>query len=146
MFVSELQLTALLEPDEWALATPLIWQERGQRIEVPVGFVTDLASIPAALRGVLSVTGRSRKPAVLHDYAYCAQVLSRADCDELLRRALIAEGMTAATARLYWAGVRAGGGSHWSDRAAGSGLEVEDFVSREDFDLAMHRQNLGFEI
>lgn len=144
MFVSDLRLEALFEPGEWALTAPLIWQEKGLRIQVPAGFVTDLASIPATLRGVLSITGISRRGAVLHDYAYCAQKMSRPDADDLLRRALLADGMRSATARLYWLGVRAGGGSHWSDREGGSGLQVGDFISPVAFSRALAQPALGF--
>jgi hypothetical protein len=145
VFASELVLAARFEPGEWALTTPLIWQEKGFRVEVPIGFVTDLASIPAILRGALNVTGLSRRAAVLHDYAYCAQTLSREHADQLLRRALIADGMPATTARLYWLGVRTGGASHWNDRAAGMGILESDFVSQEAFSDAVRQPALGFE-
>lgn len=143
MFASELRLAALFLPGEWALAESLIWQERGFRVEVPAGFVTDLASIPPILRGTLNVTGLSRRGSVLHDYAYCAQVLTRAQADDLLRRALIADGMSASTARLYWLGVRFAGGSHWDGRA---GLQRDDFVATAAYEAALRTPNAGFSI
>ncbi len=40
---------------------------------VPRGFITDFASVPAALQCILSKTGRYGKAAVIHDYIYrCA--------------------------------------------------------------------------
>lgn len=146
MFVSELCLAARFEPGEWALIAPLVWQEKGFRVEVPVGFVTDLASIPAALRGGLSVVGLSRRAAVLHDYAYCAQKLPRIETDALLLRALLADGMSAATARLYWIGVRTGGASHWSDRAPDASLQLSDFVSEAAYQAALAAVNASFTI
>jgi hypothetical protein len=127
MFVTELCVVARPEPGEWALTQPLIWQTPNLRIVVPINFITDLASIPAALRGVLNVEGLSRRPAVAHDFLYCAQTVSREDADEFLRTALIAEGESPFTAKLYWMGVRAGGGSHWDVRPAG--LQPADFAA-----------------
>jgi len=128
MFASELCLVARWEPGEWALTAPLIWQEPKLRIEVPTGFITDLASIPSGLRGSLNVTGLSRRPAVVHDYLYCVQTIQRPQADDFLRRALIAEGETFAVAQAFWLGVRLGGASHWYSRKPG--LQPEDFVQQ----------------
>lgn len=116
MFTTALDLRDYL-PGEWVLLAPMTWREGDEEIVVPRGFITDLASIPRALRGVLNVNGRSRKAAVLHDWGYCKQWASRAVIDALFRRALIAEGMHPLVARSYWLGVRAGGWIHWNARA-----------------------------
>ena len=120
MFTTELELVEIdNRPNFWRLDAPLSWVDPSvadvnmQHIIVPPDFITDLASIPAALRGLLDVNGRSRRPAALHDWLYAAQICSRAVADETLRRALIAEGESSATARVYWLGVRLGGGSAW---------------------------------
>lgn len=116
MFATALDLRDYL-PGEWVVLAPLRWRESDGEIVVPRGFITDLASIPRALRGVLNVNGRSRKAAVLHDWGYCKQWASRTEIDALFRRALIAEGMHPALARTYWLGVRAGGWIYWRKRA-----------------------------
>lgn len=135
MFVSDLALVALNGfPDYWYLAQPLIWQEPDCRIVVPPGFVTDLASVPKPLRGILDVNGRSRRPAVLHDFAYHSHNLPRADADDLLRRAIIAEGGRPWQARIYWMGVRIGGAAAY---AYSSGLTRLDFVTTEAYEAAM---------
>jgi hypothetical protein len=126
MFVTRLVL-ADFKPNEWVLERALVWHDRSKRIEVPRGFITDLASIPSAFRGVLNVNGKSRKAAVLHDYLYCEHALSRKQCDDLFYFALIAEGMSAVLARTYWLGVRGGGWIYFGKRA---GLMDADFCKQ----------------
>lgn len=64
----------------------------------------------------LDPNGRSRKPAVLHDYLYHAgrlRVFDRRAADDLLRVALRSEGASAAVAWAFWRGVRLGGWLAW---------------------------------
>lgn len=117
MFVGELDLLALTQPGLWSLDAPLTWADAQITVTCPRGFVTDLASIPRPLRGLLDVNGRSRLPAVIHDWLYAAQTVTRAQADDLLRRMLLEQGMSPAAARLYWLGVRAGGWVSWDDDA-----------------------------
>ena len=124
MFVTRLIISDF-KPNEWVLERTLVWHDRVKRIEVPCGFVTDLASIPRGLRGILNVNGRSRKAAVLHDFLYCENKLTRTECDALFYAALLAEGMNSALARTYWLGVRAGGWLYFGKRE--SGLNKDDF-------------------
>jgi hypothetical protein len=107
-FVSDLVMTDD-RPGKWTLVEPLVWDDGERRIEVPTGFVTDLASVPRLVRGVLNVNGKSRKPAVLHDYLYRTKLLKRKDADALFAKALKAEGVNALTRAIYWSGVRIGG-------------------------------------
>lgn len=131
MFATQLVLRAYA-PNEWVLERDLRWVEHfgyGRDplvLVVPRGFITDLASIPRPLRGVLNVNGRSRRAAVLHDYLYCAQRCTRAAADEIFRRALAAEGVNAVVRNTYYAGVRAGGWIYWNARKLG--LRRDDFV------------------
>lgn len=126
---SALEIRALPAENEWALTAPLHWETLTLDVKVPAGFITDLASIPRALQNVLSVTGKSRRAAVAHDWLYCVQSVSRNDADQFLRRALICEGMGSAQARVYWLGVRAGGWLAWNKRLKrGGGLHDDDFI------------------
>lgn len=112
--------------DEWIVCDPLVWTlSDGQALAVPAGFITDLASIPTMLRPFLSPTGKSRRPAIAHDFLYSSNLWSRRDADEFLRVALILEGVSIHTARLYWLGVRAGGWRYYNKRKAG--LTGDDF-------------------
>ena len=54
---------------EWELIEPLIYKKKnGEIVNVPVGFITDLASIPKFLHILIGPAGAYSKSAVLHDY------------------------------------------------------------------------------
>ena len=117
MFATPLCLQALDQVDLWYLTAPLHYRMRsGELIVVPAGFITDLASVPHAVDWIpfLNRTGRSRRPAGLHDWAYAALRWRGKDwCDALLREALVAEGLSEAQATVYFKAVQWFGGSAW---------------------------------
>lgn len=55
---------------KWVLALPMRVMYRLWRLTVPVGFITDFASIPRIGRSIIQKDGPHRLPAVLHDYLY----------------------------------------------------------------------------
>src|SRR5262245_55189884 len=60
------------------LIKPITWkpnpgQETFQAVTVPVGFVTDFASIPRIFWSALPPDGRYTYPAIVHDYLYWTQ-------------------------------------------------------------------------
>lgn len=124
MFCTRLLLSDY-KPNEWVVEKDLVYFYEGTRIVVPKGFITDLASIPRPLRGILNVNGKSRKPAVLHDYLYCSKLYERSVCDQIFYEALVSEGMNKLLAKTYWAGVRSGGWLYYNKR---EGLTKEDFI------------------
>lgn len=121
MFRSELNLIAMDgRPDLWRVAAPLIWESAGQRVTVPVGFITDLASIPHLIDWVpdLDRDGLSRRAAVLHDALYAlGRERGKDYADSLLRAALIADGMGNIGAFEYWYAVHAFGQSSYDSDA-----------------------------
>lgn len=85
-------------------------------VDVPAGYVTDLASIPQAM---LSLFGEiAQEPAVPHDFAYSTGCMPRAVADAMLREACLLTGVPAWKAKLIYLGVRVGGGAHWPAPAA----------------------------
>jgi len=78
-------------------------------VRVPAGAKTDLASIPWGMRNLFQKTGRSRKPAVVHDHLYATKWETRKICDKLFKEMLIARGYSKFQASIFYAGVRAGG-------------------------------------
>jgi hypothetical protein len=60
------QVYELLQPFSYAVGAP----DGTTVIHVPIGFLTDFASIPKPLQGILSPTGWYGKAAVLHDDLY----------------------------------------------------------------------------
>jgi hypothetical protein len=100
------------------------------RVDVPRGFVTDLASVPFFLWAVLQKTGRYGNAAIYHDYLYWQQTCTREVADRVLDRAMIEMGVDPVTRNLIWAGVRVFGGSAWEENAAEKASGAKRLVKR----------------
>jgi len=105
----------------WKLLNPLEYGSSGGLfVHIPRGFVTDLASIPKALRVFYSVNGEHREAAVLHDWGYyklghvaVGIQLTRLQVDELFLEAMEDLGVGWFKRHsMYW-GVRMGGWASW---------------------------------
>lgn len=73
-FTGTLCLLEVIPGKRWRIFDTLVWEVgsegSGVRIEIPAGFETDGATIPAALRLVLAVWGSYGRAAALHDFLY----------------------------------------------------------------------------
>lgn len=78
-------------------------------VVVPAGFVTDLASIPRLLRWVFTGHGKSREPAVVHDWLYHQLHRPRKEADQVFREALKVAGMGWLARQTMYLAVRSGG-------------------------------------
>jgi hypothetical protein len=89
---------------------------------VPMGFKTDLASIPRIMWPIFSPGEYdSIAPAVLHDWHYCCVAsVSRKLADDIFYYGLRVHGMGRVQAFIYWLGVRAIG---WNYYKHGNGLK-----------------------
>src|SRR3954447_4214512 len=103
----------------YILEEPIVWKpsadtrEPVPKIEVPKGFVTDLASIPRAFWSLLRPDGEYAYPAIIHDYLYWSQKTSREEADLIFRLAMKDFDIDSATALTIYKLVRVGGGSAW---------------------------------
>ena len=61
------------------------YENKYRAVEVPTGFVTDLASIPKIFLSILPRTARYTNAAIIHDYLYWMQTGSKEDADEILK-------------------------------------------------------------
>lgn len=110
---------------EWQLTSPLIYQDTAHgTITVPTGFVTNFASI-RSLRVVASplygtLVGYGNAACTVHDFLYAGSSLSRKECDDVLYRALRAEGVARWRASLFYIGVRVGGRGYYNSPALSS--------------------------
>lgn len=86
-------------------------------VRVPVGFVTDFASIPQVFWTMLPPDGLYTYPAIIHDYLYWEQFLSRDQSDLVLKLAMEDFKVNAAAREAIYAGVRAGGSFAWGNNA-----------------------------
>lgn len=123
MFRSNAILEVLPQPDRWRLAAPLVWSFRPDlvgAIIVPSGFETDLASVPRFLRDrkAFDVNGRSRRPAILHDYLYATGMGGKDFADDLFREALLGEGLGEVNAWAFYKAVAWFGGAPYREHAA----------------------------
>ena len=100
----------------------------GDKVTVPVGFVTDFATIPKFLWPIYPPTGLYGKAAVIHDYLYqnagyfyslgIAKKYTRLQCDGVFRTGMIALGVPHHTWSMIYHAVREFGAGHFG-RPAG---------------------------
>lgn len=71
---------------------PIVWRpnqgQTFQPVEVPEGFVTDLASIPRVFWQVVTPEGRYAYAAVVHDFLYWTQLRPKSEADQILNLAM----------------------------------------------------------
>jgi hypothetical protein len=104
----------------WAVLKPISWKpnEADSKIapvDVPIGFVTDFASIPRAFYSLLRPDGEYTYPAVLHDYLYWTQQRSREESDNILRLAMVDFQIATVTLQTIYRAVRVFGQSAWDE-------------------------------
>lgn len=88
----------------------------GMVITVEAKFVTDLASIPRLPLVYLLLNECANIPGVIHDFLYSKEVFPRLKCDQILREACLAIGVSSWKAWLIYTGVRIGGASHYGSK------------------------------
>ena len=103
---------------KWRLVKPLIYFSvvAKAQLEVPEGFVTDFASVPRIPILFDLLGDQGQMAAALHDWLYTAPhpLPSREHADDVLKEALIAQGMDEAEAILMFLGARLGGESAYT--------------------------------
>jgi hypothetical protein len=86
-FTSLLTVSPLSDGKSWWLRTPFGYdvgrEGSGDSVEVPVGFVTDFASIPRLFWILLPKWGRYGHAAVVHDFLYWQQQRRRREADSI---------------------------------------------------------------
>lgn len=116
-----LKLSRFREPI-YFLTAPIHWtpnsgQEAYEAVTVPIGFVTDFASIPTIFRSVLRPDGEYAYAAVVHDYLYWTQARSREEADQILKMAMEDFEVSKLTVEVIYNAVRVGGNIAWNGNA-----------------------------
>lgn len=104
---------------DFTLCQPFVYILNDKVLFVPMGFTTDLASVPRFLWSIYSPNKANTIPAaIIHDYLYfCPGNLSRSEADAIFYSALIYKNVGVITAYKYWASVRLFGRSHFEQNA-----------------------------
>jgi len=111
----------------WKLVEPFRYRigsmDSDKIITVPVGFVTDFASIPWLFWQLLPAWGRYGKAAVVHDYLYQRHMIqvsenlyltfSRYQADDIFYEAMLVGNTRHWKAKLMWLAVRICGWLAW---------------------------------
>lgn len=94
---------------------PLVFNGLDARVEVPVGFETDLASIPWWARWAIPKAHSNAYAAVVHDFCYDTNFTTRRHADALFFEALSDSvcNTSILTRWVMWAAVRVGGRRGW---------------------------------
>ena len=103
----------------WIVREPLTYKVgiSQDSITVPVGFVTDLASIPPALQSFIQQNGPYLLPAVVHDYLYWKQTCTRDQSDQILLLAMIEHAVPEAQRFAIYQAVHFAGMFAWDENA-----------------------------
>lgn len=88
-----------------------------QSVRVPIGFVTDFASIPRIFWSLLPPDGLYSYAAVIHDFLYWEQYLTRETSDAIFKMCMEDFKINAALVAAIHAAVRIGGGFAWEENA-----------------------------
>ena len=101
----------------WIVRQPLVYRigVSHDSITVPVGFVTDFASIPQALQAIIRANGPYILPAVVHDYLYWKQACTRQQADQILLLGMIENEVREIHRTAIHSAVTVAGGFAWSD-------------------------------
>lgn len=107
----------------WVLEREAIWDDGdGIRVVVPVGFMTDFASIPRAFRWwQTGSVGPQRVAAYFHDWLYSSQnILDRRQSDDTFRKVMQMAGGKGFFFRrwIMWGALRMGGWLAWRSNQA----------------------------
>lgn len=84
-----------LGDNTWEITSTLKYRSNilSEVISIPVGFVTDFASVPRIPIAYLLAGGTAHEAAVVHDYLYQTQVTTRLIADRVLLEAMDATGI-----------------------------------------------------
>ena len=85
----------------------------GDSVIVPVGFVTDFATVPRLFWTVYPKWGKYGNAAVVHDYLYWEQFFSRKRTDEIFLEGMIVLGVSKRDRKTIYHSIRLFGGWSW---------------------------------
>lgn len=85
-FTETLIVSPLKNGKKWVIRKEFyyyIHEEDGERVTVPVGFITDFASVPRIFWAILPKWGKYGNAAIIHDFLYSTGIKSRKESDKI---------------------------------------------------------------
>ena len=118
--IPPVDFTPFSDGQHWIVKQPLTYivGESKDSVTVPVGFVTDLASIPWYFHSIIQKNGNYLLPAVVHDYLYWKQTCTRQQSDGIMRLAMIENNVSVAHQIAIYEVLRIVGGFAWDSNTA----------------------------
>lgn len=117
LFTKPLIVTPYSDGKTWCLTTEFGYaigsENSGKTVDVPRGFSTDFASVPFFLWFILPKWGKYGNAAVIHDFLYYDQSISRHAADDIFAEAMTVLEVPFWKKFLLYAGVRLGGWWAW---------------------------------
>ncbi len=127
-FTTKLVLEYFPKTNQWKTRRKLVYffgkEDSNDRIIVPKGFSSDLASIPWPASMFIPKSGKYNSAAVLHDYLYSIRGAivelnnpkkrSRKDCDEIFCESMRVLGVHSFKCKIMFRAVRIFGGIPWN--------------------------------
>ena len=92
-------------------------EDSGAIITVPAGFITDFTSVPRVFWDILPPWGKYGFAAVIHDWLYYDQSLTRDQADDILLDAMSAMGVSEVDRITIYAAVHKAGQHAWDQNA-----------------------------
>ncbi len=133
-FTDILLVSPLADGKTWVIQRPFGYdvgaEGSSDRIEVPVGFRTDFATVPRLFWAIFPKWGKYGNATVIHDYLYWMQERPRREADRILLEAMgVLAVHPVVKYAIYW-GVRAFGWLAWycNKRDRVEGLDRVDRV------------------
>lgn len=118
--ISELYVKDL-DGNMFELTSPLIYnQNQPTQVTVPIGFLTDFASIPRVVKILFTGKEINNPASVVHDYLYThhfyddGQKITREQADNILHDIMTLTNSPKFSTKVIHFFVRLFGGSHWS--------------------------------
>jgi uncharacterized protein DUF1353 len=117
--IAPVDFTPFADGKNWIVKQPLVYRVGISRdsIVVPIGFVTDFASIPPVLQSIIQQNGPYQLPALVHDYLYWNQTCTRKQADKILLLAMTEHHVKPAHQTAIYDAVRAAGQFAWDGNA-----------------------------
>jgi hypothetical protein len=137
-FLSTLQVEEIEDQSHdgrgtWRVLAPLIYDSDVAKriIVVPIGYITDFASVPRVPFAYWIAGDTAHPAAVVHDWLYTSHEVDRATADAVLEEAanLVDGPDTANRNRLMKWAVRLFGGSHWDQPGQPQPNSVQPFIA-----------------